>query len=66
MCLGKQQILALGAWAPATQMGDPDRIPDFWFCPGPALAIWGVKQRLEDISVSVCVSLSLSLCVPFP
>ena len=53
-----------GGWPkslePCTHMGDLEEAPGSWFQVGaaPAIAaIWGVKQRMEDLSLSVSTSL---------
>lgn len=45
-----------------TQVGDPDGVLSSQFCPDPAMivmATWGIKQLLEDLSLSIPFSLSL-------
>lgn len=48
---------------PCTHMGDPKETADFQFHTGPApagVAMWGVTQRMEDVSVFPSVSVILT------
>lgn len=43
------------AWARAVHVAEPEGIPGSWLWFGPVptiVAIWGVKQRLEDLPLS--------------
>lgn len=51
--LGKAVKYGPRVWDPATYLKDPDEVPDFWFQPGPLVAIaaiWEVNQWLEDLT----------------
>lgn len=57
----RRRLKCLG---PVTQAGDPNRVPDSWLWPGPALThvvIGGVRQLMEDLSLSDSLSLSFGL-----
>lgn len=48
---------------PCTHVENPGVTPSFWLWPGPALAIaniWRMSQLMEDLSVSISLSMSLS------
>ena len=50
---------------PCTRMGDQEEAPGSWLWIGAALAvvaIWGVNQRKEDLSVSLSLTVYNSTC----
>lgn len=54
----------LSVRAPAAHLGDSDAAPGSWLQPGSALTIavtWGVDQRMEGLSVSLSLPLSVTL-----
>lgn len=64
MCLGKTAEDGPSIWAPATDIQELDEAPGSSLQPGPALAtvaISGVNQQMEDISLSPSSSLSVTL-----
>lgn len=64
------------AWVPEINVGDPGEALDSWFQASAApviMAVWRVRQMMENISVCVTLSLfpfslylTLSLSLPFP
>lgn len=55
ICLGNAEVDVPNAYAPGNHVGDPDEGHSTWLQLDPALAvisIWGVNQRIEDLSVT--------------